>query len=163
MKLIFPQVRSEFDELLLRHAASCGVRVVEETRVTEVHFSSSDKNQPVAASWKNTSGEQGRVEFDYLVDASGRNGVMSTRYLNNRKFNKSLNNVACWGYWENTGAYMPGTTRENAVYIEALEGNPQSVSISAPAHGRYRRVRMVLVYSPARWNDVCWCCDRPRY
>ncbi|KAG8216212.1 putative halogenase [Butyriboletus roseoflavus] len=114
-------VRSEFDQLLLRHAASCGVRVAEETQVTELHFSTTNENQPVAASWKRPSGEQGRIEFEYLIDASGRNGIMSTRYLRNRKFNKSLNNVACWGYWENTDRYMPNTKRENAVWIEALE------------------------------------------
>lgn len=122
---IFLQVRAEFDEILLRHAAFCGVHVIEETRVTELHFSISDENQPAAASWKRSSGEQGRLEFDYLVDASGRNGIMSTRYLKNRKFNKSLNNVACWGYWEKTGWYMPNTKRDNAVWIEALEGDAE--------------------------------------
>lgn len=138
---------------------------MESTRVTEVHFSSSNKEQPVAASWKKSSGEVGRIEFEYLVDASGRNGIMSTRYLNNRKFNKSLSNVACWGYWENTHKYMPNTTRENAVYIEALEGNvePAGMSTSALTHERYRRVWMVLVYSPARRIHVRGYCHGPRY
>ena len=54
---------------------------------------------------------------------------MSTRYLKNRKFNKSLNNVACWGYWENTGSYMPDTDRSNAVFIEALEGGADEFKI----------------------------------
>lgn len=130
------------------------MRVVEETKVTEVHFSSTNEKQPVAASWKKTSGETGRVEFEYLVDASGRNGIMSTRYLNNRKFNKSLNNVGCWGYWENTKEYMPGTRRQNAVFIEALAGNPHLASMSTRAHERYRRIGMVLVYSSARWYHL---------
>ena len=112
--------------------------MVEETQVTEIHFSTTDAKQPVAASWKRPSGEQGRIEFEYLIDASGRNGIMSTRYLKNRKFNKSLNNVACWGYWENTDRYMPGTTRENAVWIESLEGKAEVVSISTHSHGQHR-------------------------
>jgi hypothetical protein len=33
---------------------------------------------------------------------------------------KSLDVVARWGYWENTGCYMPGTNRDNAVWIESL-------------------------------------------
>ena len=112
--------------------------MIEETRVTEVHFSPSDAKRPVAASWKRASGEQGRIDFEYLVDASGRNGIMSTRYLNNRKFNKSLNNIACWGYWENTGRYMPDTPRDNAVWIESLEGDVYPRSLFAYTHERYR-------------------------
>ncbi len=47
---------------------------------------------------------------------------MSTRYLKNRTFNKSLKNVAVWGYWTGTGQYAPGTKRENAPWFEALTG-----------------------------------------
>jgi len=46
---------------------------------------------------------------------------MSTKYLKNRRFNQALNNVACWGYWDGAGSYMPGTTRQNAIFVEALE------------------------------------------
>lgn len=45
---------------------------------------------------------------------------MSTRYLKNRTFNKTLRNVAVWGYWTGTSRYAPGTTRENAPWFEAL-------------------------------------------
>ncbi|KAH7904414.1 putative halogenase [Hygrophoropsis aurantiaca] len=114
-------IRSEFDDLLLRHASKCGATVVEEVRVTEMHFKGSGADRPVAASWRTNSGAEGRLDFEYLVDASGRNGIMSTKYLKNRQFNKSLNNTACWGYWEGTRSYMPGTARENAIWIEALD------------------------------------------
>ncbi|EMD32293.1 hypothetical protein CERSUDRAFT_68862 [Gelatoporia subvermispora B] len=113
--------RSDFDHLLLKHARTCGVTTIEGTRVTEIHFSSVVSSRPIAASWKNDAGAQGGIAFDYLVDASGRNGLMSTRYLKNRHFNASLRNMAYWGYWEGAGMYMPGTARENAVFIEALE------------------------------------------
>jgi hypothetical protein len=118
------QIRSEFDDLLLRHASKCGATVIEETKVTELQFDGDGcDGRPVSATWKNTStGMEGCISFDYLVDASGRNGVMSTKYLKNRRFNKALNNVACWGYWDATESYMPGTTRENAVLVEALNG-----------------------------------------
>lgn len=120
---LFSQVRSEFDELLLRHASKCGTTVFEETRVTEVQFEGEGHGRPVSATWKNTgNGMEGSISFDYLVDASGRNGIISTKYLKNRRFNQALNNVACWAYWEGTNSYMPGTTRENAVWVEALDG-----------------------------------------
>ncbi|KAH7908475.1 putative halogenase, partial [Hygrophoropsis aurantiaca] len=113
-------IRSEFDELLLRYASNCGAIVAEETRVTDIIFSPGTQ-RPVAASWKTCSGTEGRIEFNYLVDASGKNGIMSTKYLGNRRFNENLNNVACWGYWEGTASYMPGTARENAIWVEALD------------------------------------------
>lgn len=79
-----PQVRSEFDELLLRHAGECGATVLEEHKVIEVHFEGSevdrqDTRRPYAVTYARPSGETGRIEFDYLVDASGRNGILSTK------------------------------------------------------------------------------------
>ncbi|KZP00962.1 FAD/NAD-binding domain-containing protein [Calocera viscosa TUFC12733] len=114
--------RAEFDELLLRNAEKCGAKVIEQVTVANIEFEGDDPTQrPIAAQWKRASdGEEGRITFDYLVDASGRNGLMSTKYLKNRKFNASLNNVACWGYWKGTSRYMPGTERDNAPWFEAL-------------------------------------------
>lgn len=114
-------IRSEFDDLLLKHASKFGVKVFDATKVSELHFAETSPDRPVAASWKSDTGTSGRISFDYLVDASGRNGIMSTKYLRSRHFNSSLNNVACWGYWENAEVYMPGTSRENAIWIEALK------------------------------------------
>ncbi len=78
--------------------------------------------RPISASWQAESGKVGQIHFDYLVDASGRNGLMSVKYLKNRCFSQSLRNTACWGYWTGTKSYMTGTSRENAVWIEALNG-----------------------------------------
>lgn len=119
-------IRSEFDELLLRHSAECGATVLEEHKVIEVHFAetndgSAADRRPCAVTYLRPSGETGRIDFDYLVDASGRNGVMSTKYLKNRHMNTSLKNVACWGYWQDgQQMYMPGTQRENAPWFEAM-------------------------------------------
>jgi hypothetical protein len=110
-------IRAEFDDLLLKHAAKCGATVIEETKVTELHF---EGERPVSATWVSGGGIEGQITFDYLIDASGRNGIMSTKYLRDRRFNQSLKNIACWGYWEGAGCYKPGTSRENAVWFEAL-------------------------------------------
>ncbi|EIW62958.1 FAD/NAD-P-binding domain-containing protein [Trametes versicolor FP-101664 SS1] len=159
-------VRSEFDHLLLQHAAASGAHVYEQTRVTEIHFeetppaspiqpridsplsrqcqderptrpvprrrtsavefalndgpSADSLGRPQSVSYETAFGGTGEITFDYLVDASGRAGLMSTKYLKNRKFNASLKNVAVWGYWKNTGMYGQGTDRENAPFFEAL-------------------------------------------
>ncbi|EIN06705.1 FAD/NAD(P)-binding domain-containing protein [Punctularia strigosozonata HHB-11173 SS5] len=113
--------RADFDEILLRHAAESGAAVFERTRVNELHFSEDEQRRPISASY--TRGEEtGTISFDYLIDASGRAGILSTKYLKNRKFNESLKNIAIWGYWQSTGGYMKGTglDREGAPYFEAL-------------------------------------------
>ena len=90
------------------------------TKVMSLDFS--DK-RPVSAQWTHgPSLQSGVIRFDYLVDASGRTGLMSSRYLKNRRFNASLKNVAMWAYWRNTGVYARGTAAEGAPYFEALSG-----------------------------------------
>jgi flavine halogenase len=117
-------VRSEFDDILLRHASTSGAAVFEQVKVTSIRFKNDDPTKlPIAAEYENkATSETGTIRFDFLVDASGRNGIISQRYLKDRKFNKSLNNVAVWGYWKGCKRYSPGTNRENAIWIEALQG-----------------------------------------
>ncbi|KAJ7098496.1 putative halogenase [Mycena belliarum] len=112
-------VRSEFDEILLRHSAESGARVCEGVQATGINFSAADPTQPVSADWK-SNGRTGTTRFAWLVDASGRAGLLSTKYLKNRKFNRALRNVAMWGYWQGAGTYAPGTPRANAPWFEAL-------------------------------------------
>ncbi|KAJ7121941.1 putative halogenase [Mycena filopes] len=112
--------RAEFDEILLKNAGENGARVVEGVSVSSINFSPDNDKQPVSAEYTSDTGASGTVKFNYLVDASGRNGIMSTKYLKNRKFNKALRSVAFWGYWTGAGMYAPGTSRENATWLEAL-------------------------------------------
>ncbi|KAG2369306.1 hypothetical protein BDR07DRAFT_1389269 [Suillus spraguei] len=114
-------VRSEFDKLLLDHAASCGAKVFEQTSVKSLRFSTTESSRPVAAEWlRSADGETGEISFDYLVDASGRAGLMSTKHLRNRHVNASLKNIALWGYWTGAGSYGLNTTREGAPWFETL-------------------------------------------
>ncbi|KAJ7222830.1 putative halogenase [Mycena haematopus] len=112
--------RSDFDEILLRHAAESGARICEGVQATGVSFSLDNDKRPVSVQWKSDVGSQGEVRFDWLVDASGRTGIMSSKYLKNRKFNQALKNIAFWSYWTGAGKYGAGTTRENAPWFEAL-------------------------------------------
>ncbi|TFK75466.1 FAD/NAD(P)-binding domain-containing protein [Pluteus cervinus] len=141
-------IRSEFDHILLNHARVSGAAVYEQTKVTDITFSQQDPDQPVSICWSHTppplpmsppaspsaymrgdprtdSSQKdptitGSTSFTYLVDASGRAGVLSTRYFKNRHFNASLKNIAVWGYWTAVGTYGEGTTRQGAPYFEAL-------------------------------------------
>ncbi|KAL4734482.1 hypothetical protein BDV11DRAFT_174721 [Aspergillus similis] len=130
-------IRSEADELLFRHAGKSGAKVFDGVKVTEIHFepctttttigSSSDDiaiGRPVSASYtrtENNSTITGTIDFDYLVDASGRPGLLNTKYLKgNRRYSKALKNIAYWAYYQDAGRYGRGTNRENSPFFEAL-------------------------------------------
>lgn len=91
-------VRSEFDQLLLEHAKSLGVRVHEGVTVRDVEFTG---DRAAAARWVRTDDPSvdGRISFDYLIDASGRGGVLAARHFKNRRFHDVFKNVAAWAYW----------------------------------------------------------------
>lgn len=127
------QIRSEFDELLLNHARASGATVAENTRVQSLSFSSNDSTRPISASWTHsrpsTDSDElpphsisGTTTFDYIIDATGRAGLISTKYLKNRHFNASLKNIALWGYWKDVGTYGVGTEKEGSPWFEALTG-----------------------------------------
>lgn len=91
--------RAEFDHILLEHARSQGVTVRENARVTELIF---DGQRPTAARWiDQQDSQEHEIAFDYLIDASGRAGLMATRYLNNRRYNQGFKNVGVYSYWTN--------------------------------------------------------------
>ena len=108
---------------MLRHAESEGATVFEETKVTEVQFEGGNpNNRAISATWQSKKGQTGTISFDYIIDASGRNGIICTKYLKNRTYNEDLRNVAVWGYWKNGGHYLAGTPRDNSPLSEALIG-----------------------------------------
>ena len=118
----FQVVRSKFDQFMLEHARSQGVQVFEGYEVRGLDF---DGERPVSASWvckhsdNGDKGKQGEIRFDYLIDASGRDGVMANHYLNNRHYHKVFQNIAVWGYWKNTNR-LPGT-RQGDIAVGSIE------------------------------------------
>jgi flavin-dependent dehydrogenase len=107
-------VRGEFDQLLLDHARELGVEVIEGVSVREIEF---DGDRAVAARWmaSKDSRENGRIEFGYVIDASGRGGVMAVRHLKGRRFHSVFRNVAAWSYWK--GARPLGKGPEGAIAV----------------------------------------------
>jgi flavin-dependent dehydrogenase len=88
--------RSRFDELLLRNARDQGVTVTDGTAVKKVVF---DGDRPVAVDWARRDGARGRAAADFIIDASGRAGVMSVGHHRDRIAHDVFRNVAIWGYW----------------------------------------------------------------
>jgi flavine halogenase len=130
-------VRSEADEILFRHAGNCGAHIFDETKVDSISFAPPHESnhdfpidgklpghlgRPKKAMWTRKDGTKGEVSFEYLIDASGRQGIVSTKYLKNRKFNESLKNLALWSYFKGAGTYGVGTEREGQPFFEGLVG-----------------------------------------
>jgi flavine halogenase len=130
-------VRSESDHLIYKHAGKSGAKTFDGVKVNSIDFLPSngengsdapDLGKAVSAKWSRKDGTSGEVKFEYLVDASGRAGIVSTKYLKNRKYNQGLKNGASWGYWEGATPYGLGTPIEGQPYFEALPGNSNLIS-----------------------------------
>jgi flavin-dependent dehydrogenase len=138
----FQVVRSEFDQLMLEHAASQGVQVFEGVEITEIHF---EGDRPVSASWAAKEGEnghghrQGTIAFDLLIDAGGRWSLMATRYLRNRRYHKIFQNVALWAYWEDAERKLSG--REGDIIVNSI---PNGWFWAIPLHDNTMSIGVVI-------------------
>ncbi|MFC4589601.1 NAD(P)/FAD-dependent oxidoreductase [Sphaerisporangium corydalis] len=109
--------RADFDKVLLDHAAEQGAEVIEGAQVKRVHF---DEGRAHAADWT-YRGTTATEDFDFLVDASGRAGVLSVRHLHDRRPHDIFRNVAIWGYYQG-GALLPDTPGGGINVISSPEG-----------------------------------------
>ena len=134
----FQVVRSQFDHLLLEHAKSQGVKVFEGTEIRGLSF---DGDRPRSATWSQVVGgsDTGEISFDYLIDASGRAGVIAMHYLKNRHYHNAFQNIAMWGYW--TGAGRMSFAPEGAIANGAV---PEGWLWGIPLHDGTMSVGLVL-------------------
>ncbi|MEW1739321.1 NAD(P)/FAD-dependent oxidoreductase [Nocardia beijingensis] len=105
--------RDVFDDLLLRNAAEQGAQVIEQATVTNVLF---DGDRPTAVEWTVAGDDRVHTtEFDFLVDASGRAGVLAKHQVIDRQQHPAFRNVAVWSYWE--GAQLHPDSPEGAINV----------------------------------------------
>jgi flavin-dependent dehydrogenase len=138
--------RAEFDQLLLEHAKTQGVKVYEGCEVQRLYF---QDDRPYRATWTKGNHIFGEIEFDYLLDASGRAGLLSTKYLQNRYHHNMFQNVAIWGYWKGAkrlpegreGAIAVGSIQNGWLWAIPLDG--ETMSVGAVIHkSTYKTRRM---------------------
>jgi flavin-dependent dehydrogenase len=127
--------REDFDQLLLDHAKESGVDVHEGIAVKEVEF---DGERSVAARWESLDDDSsGRISFEYLVDASGRGGVLA-HHFKVRRFHDVFKNVAAWAYW--TGGKPLDRGPEGAIAVCSI---PSGWFWVIPLHDGTRSVGIV--------------------
>ncbi|MEU6329030.1 NAD(P)/FAD-dependent oxidoreductase [Streptomyces sp. NPDC047049] len=112
--------RDHFDKILLDHAAGQGADVREGATVKRVVF---DGARACAVEWTDPAqgGRIVRTQCDYVIDASGRAGVLSAQHFRNRSPHEIFRNVAIWGYWKG-GKTLPNTPAGGIDVISHPEG-----------------------------------------
>ena len=118
-QLSFQVIRSEFDDVLLRHSESLGTNVFEGHRVVDVDLG--DDRSVVTAT--DDAGERKTFTARFVVDASGRDTFMSNR-LKTKTAHKELERTAlsCTN-WK--GAIFKDTLDEGLIQIVYLGGDKQ--------------------------------------
>ncbi|MCM6774567.1 tryptophan 7-halogenase [Nocardia sp. CDC159] len=113
--------REEFDQLLLDHAEVLGAKVIQGATVKRVLFDGAER--PYAAEWVDGADPDSvrTIEFDTVIDASGRAGVLSAQHFRDRKQHEIFRNVAIWGYWQG-GKTLPNTPEGGIDVISHPEG-----------------------------------------
>ena len=111
----FHVLRSQFDEILLRHAEGLGAEVREGTNVVDV-----ETDGPCRVRAKSESGEEIVVESSYVVDASGQQAFLGRRDRL-REFNPFFKNLAVWSYFEGAER-LPGEIRDNILSAAYADG-----------------------------------------
>jgi len=102
--------RSAFDEILFRHAASCGATTLEGCKVRQVAFD--DEGATVDAALDDGSQRRWRARF--VIDASGRDTLLANQFDLKRK-NRKHNSAALFGHF--TGAQRLEGRREGNISL----------------------------------------------
>lgn len=109
--------RADFDQVLLEHAGTQGADVTYGAQVNSVTF---EGGRAVSAQWE-LSGRRGDAAFDFVIDASGRAGVLSAQHFKSRQRHDIFRNVAIWSYYQG-GSLLPDTPNGGINVISSPEG-----------------------------------------
>jgi flavin-dependent dehydrogenase len=141
--------RAQYDELLLRNAARQGAEVIEQATVKRIVFRD---GRAVAAEWtRRGDAEDHVVQFDHVIDASGRKGLIA-QHLDLRHEHQVFQNVAMWSYWQGA-ELLPNTPEGGINVVSAPDGWWWHIPLG---HGRYS---VGLVTHKTRFRDELRASD----
>lgn len=124
----FQAWREDFDSLLLNHAQTGGVRVIEDLAAESVTLSSS----AVVAHTR-----RGACTSSFFIDASGHSGILARQ--NFRRREATFQTLAVTGYWQDA-ANPTGIDSNNTI----LETYPHGLVWSVPLHNGLRNVTLLI-------------------
>ena len=112
-------LRSEFDDILLRHAQSEGVDVFEDVKATGCVWGSvSPKGHGVLVKAQTGRGEDMELSCRIVADCSGREGILARSLCDREPDAVFCRNRAVFGYYR--GARQLGGRDRNAIFCEAV-------------------------------------------
>lgn len=125
--------RAPFDALLWENARRAGARTLEGAEVTGVVMD----GDRVAGVRFDLAGESHEARARYVVDASGRAGVVA-RHFKLRRMNRRLNNVAIYQYFADAKTGVNASDRGDLVvathrggWVWCIPVGPQTLSVGA--------------------------------
>lgn len=133
-------LRSEFDEILLRHSGRQGAEVLEGMRVDTI-----EGEGPFRLRARDQADAPTIVDARHVVDASGQQAVLGRRE-GLREYNPFFKNLAIWSYFTDA-ARMEGELRDNI--LSAAHGEGWCWYI--PLHDR--TISVGAVVDAARWKN----------
>jgi len=111
--------RATYDNVLLRNAATQGANVIEGAKVTRIVF---EGDRPVSADWVRRGDDTVHtVRFDFIIDASGRAGVLAQQHLGLRRQHEIFRNIAIWSYWKGA-CLLPNTPPGGINVVSCADG-----------------------------------------
>jgi flavin-dependent dehydrogenase len=143
--------RSEFDHILLKNAAAKGASVIEECRVTAVDF---PPEGGVVASGRDAAGQERRWRAKFLVDASGRDTLLASRFDIKHR-NAKHASAAIFGHF--TGAQRASGKAEGNIvlfwfdhgwfwFIPLADGTTSVGAVCRPPYFKSRKTDMAAFF-----------------
>ena len=94
--------RDIFDDILLKHAQSCGAQTFNEVSVKKVEFADSERPEVLYIDKRGHGNEEGRISCRYVVDASGHSSFLANQFKGRQTISTKFNFLSLWGYFENS-------------------------------------------------------------
>ena len=175
--------RRAFDSLLLRLAADAGATIVSGARAVSVRLAG-ESGECAIVDWS-TDGERGQIEAPWVLDASGRSGIIARRGLRVRDAAPAT--TALIGVWRRDGGW-PGVDPTHTIVESYRDGwfwsvpvadgrrwvaamvDPQATSltrgsgIAALYHGEIAKTNLMRqLLESARTMGQPWACPATPY
>jgi flavin-dependent dehydrogenase len=93
--------RDIFDDILLKHAESCGAQVFNEVAVKKCAVSDSLWPEIFYTDKRGRSNCEDSIRCQYVIDASGHSSFLANQFKVRQTISTQLNFLSLWGYFDN--------------------------------------------------------------
>ncbi len=94
--------RDRFDEILLKHAESCGANIFNQIAVKGVDFSNAETPRVFYTDKREQAYIESSIDCRYVLDASGSNTCLANQFKSRQTISAELNFLSMWGYFKHS-------------------------------------------------------------